>query len=72
MKCIVVFLVLSVVILMTEPADGSDGGQRKFIVPGTLESFGLLLALIGKNMAHVTAKSGSQSNAAAAATVSLL
>uniref|UniRef100_A0A671VRK2 Piscidin-4 n=1 Tax=Sparus aurata TaxID=8175 RepID=A0A671VRK2_SPAAU len=45
MKLIAVFLVLSMVVLMAEPADGFIGWLIKGAISGTLELFGLLLAI---------------------------
>ena len=46
MKLIAVFLVLSMVVLMAEPADGFIGWLIKGAIQGTLELFSLLLALM--------------------------
>ena len=46
MKLTAVFLVLSMVVLMAEPADGFNGWLIKGAIHGILELFCLLLALI--------------------------
>uniref|UniRef100_A0A671VRJ8 Uncharacterized protein n=1 Tax=Sparus aurata TaxID=8175 RepID=A0A671VRJ8_SPAAU len=43
MKLFAVFLVLSMVVLMAEPADGFFGWLIRGAISGTLEIFGLLL-----------------------------
>lgn len=73
MKCTVVFLVLSMVVLMAEPGEGFIGLLISGAISGTVRSFCLQLGHTGETLIQLI-KMVSQSNCLsnAAATVSLL